>query len=29
VLYRDFGVNYEEDAMGIRDDRCFVMHSPA
>jgi Icc protein len=29
VLYRDFGVNYEEYAMGTLDDRCFVMHSAA
>ena len=25
VLYRDFGVDYEQYAMGTLDDRCFVV----
>jgi 3',5'-cyclic AMP phosphodiesterase CpdA len=28
VLYRDFGVDYEQYAMGTLDDRCFVIAAP-
>lgn len=28
VLYRDFGVDYEQYAMGALDDRCFVIAAP-
>jgi len=29
VLYRDFGVDYEQYAMGTLDDRCFLVDAPA